>query len=95
MKISWLLSVTFLAGHGEICTPHGQHADPHGRGAFLRKTTQEIHVDRSVVGWSAGRHVDRPCGVQISPWTARQVTDSCREILARNLAEFCGILFGS
>ena len=23
---------------------------------------QEIHVDRRVVGWSAGRHVDRPCG---------------------------------
>ena len=48
--------------------PHGdpqtspQHADPHGFGAFLKKTIQEIHVDRRVVGWSAGRHVDRPCG---------------------------------
>ena len=44
--------------------PHGdpqtspQHADPHGLGAFLKKTIQEIHVERRVVGWSAGRHVD-------------------------------------
>ena len=30
-----------------------QHADPHGLGAFLKKN----HT--SVVGWSAGRHVDR------------------------------------
>ena len=57
-------SVTFLAGHGEICLPHGwstwRPADqptPHGLGAFLKKTIQEIHVDRRVVGWSAGRHV--------------------------------------
>ena len=67
------LSVTFLAGHGEIrppCMgdPHGdpqtspQHTDPHGRGAFLKRTIQEIHVDQRVVGWSAGLHVDRPCG---------------------------------
>ena len=61
--------------------PHGdpqtgpQHADPHELGAFLKKTIQEIHVDRRVVGWSAGRHVDRPCGGQISPWSARKVTD--------------------
>ena len=61
--------------------PHGapqtspQHADPHGFGAFLKKTIQEIHVDRRVVGWSAGRHVDHPCGGQISPWPARKVTD--------------------
>ena len=39
-----------------------QHADPHGLGAFLKKTIQENHVDRRVVGWSAGRHVDHPCG---------------------------------
>ena len=62
--------------------PHGdpqtspQHADPHGLGAFLEKTTQEIHVDRQVVGWSAGRHVDHPCGGNISPWPARKVTDT-------------------
>ena len=37
---------------------------------------QEIHVDRRVVGWSAGRHVDHPCRGQISPWPARKVTDS-------------------
>ena len=36
--------------------------------------TQKIHVDRRVVGWSAGLHVDRPCGGQISPWPARKVT---------------------
>ena len=40
--------------------------------------TQEIHVDRPVVGWSAGLHVDRPCGGQISPWPARKVTDTNR-----------------
>ena len=62
--------------------PHGdpqtspQHADPHGFGAFLKRTIQEIHVDRRVVGWSAGRHVDRPCGRQISPWPARKVTEN-------------------
>ena len=37
---------------------------------------QEAHVDRRVVGWSAGRHVDRPCGGQISPWPARKVIDT-------------------
>ena len=64
--------------------PHGdpqtspQHADRHGFGAFLKKTRQEIHVDRRVVGWSAGRHVDRPCGRQISPWPARKVTEFLR-----------------
>ena len=66
-----LMSVTFLAGHGGICPPHmgdphgglqtsPQHADPHGLGAFLKKTIQEIHVDRRVVGWSSRRHVDHP-----------------------------------
>ena len=62
--------------------PHGdpqtspQLADPHGLGAFLKKTIQEIHVDRRVLGWSAGRHVDHPCGGRIiSPWPARKVTD--------------------
>ena len=63
--------MTFLAGHGKIChmgDPHGdpqtspQHTDPRGLGAFSKKTIQEIHVDRRVVGWSAGRHVDHPCG---------------------------------
>ena len=28
------------------------------------------------MGWSAGRHVDHPCGRQILPWPARKVTDS-------------------
>ena len=72
-------SVTFLAGAmAKFAThmgdPHGdpqtspQHADPHGLGAFLKKTIEDIDVDRRVVGWSAGRHVDHPCGWQISPW---------------------------
>ena len=62
--------------------PHGdpqtspQHACPHGLGAFLKKTIQEIHVDRRVVGWSAGLHVDHPCRGQISPWPARKVTEN-------------------
>ena len=61
--------------------PHGdpqtspQQADPHGLGAFLKKPIQEIHVDRRVVGWSAGRHVDHPCGGQISPWPTRKVAN--------------------
>ena len=43
--------------------PHGDpQTNPHGFLSFLKKTIQEIHVDRRVVGWSAGRHVDRPCG---------------------------------
>ena len=36
-------------------------------GGLFKKTIQEIHVDRRVVGWSAGCHVDHPCGWQISP----------------------------
>ena len=46
-----------------MADPHGdpqtspQHADPHGLGAVLKKTIQETHVDRRVVGWYAGRHV--------------------------------------
>ena len=39
------------------------------------KTIQEFHVDWRVVGRSAGRHVDHPCGWQISPWPASKVTD--------------------
>ena len=31
------------------------------------------HVDRRVVGCSAGRHVDHPCGGQISPWPASTI----------------------
>ena len=36
----------------------------------------QVHVDRCVVGWSAGRHVDHPFGGQISPWPARKVTET-------------------
>ena len=48
--------------------PHGDpessppHADPHGLGAFSKKPIQEIHVDRRVMGWYAGIHVDHPWG---------------------------------
>ena len=65
----------------QLSDPHGdpqtspQHADPHEFLAFRKKTIQEIHVDRRVVGWSADRHVDHPVGGQISPWPARKVTD--------------------
>ena len=67
--------------------PHGdpqtspQHAEPHGLGAF-----QEIHVDLRVVGWSAGRYVDHPCGGQISPWPARKIAENeLRNNLSRSL----------
>ena len=48
--------------------PHGdpqtspQHADPHGFLVWFSLKTHQVHVDRCVVGWSAGRHVDHPCG---------------------------------
>ena len=56
--------------------PHGdpqtspQHADPHGFGAFSKKTRQEIHVDRRVVGWPAGS----PCG---SPMWEANIAVGC------------------
>ena len=31
------------------------------------------------MGWSAGRHVDHPCGGQISPWPASKATDLNRD----------------
>ena len=65
-------SLTFLAGHGENAThmddPHcdpqtsPQHADPHGFPVWSSLRRPQVHVDRRVVGWSAGRDVDRPCG---------------------------------
>ena len=39
----------------------------------------QVHVDRRVVGWSAGRHVDHLCGRQISPWPARKVTEKSKD----------------
>ena len=49
--------------------PHGnpqtspKHADPHGFlvAWFSFKKRHQVHVDRRVVGWSEGRHVDHPC----------------------------------
>ena len=73
--------------------PHGdpqtspQHADSHGLGAFLKKTIQGIHVDRRVVGWSVGHHVDHPCGWQISPWPARKVTEITGQLPDETLRE--------
>ena len=60
--------------------PHGdpqtspQHADPHGFLVRLSLKRHQVHVDRRVVGWSAGRNVDHPCGGQISPWPAKKIT---------------------
>ena len=57
--------------------PHGnpqtspQHADPPGSLVRFSLKRPQVHVDRRVVGWSVGRHVDHP----ISPWPARKVTD--------------------
>ena len=76
--------MTFLAGHGEICPPHGRSAwrpadQPTTRRStwiscmvFLKK--HQVPVDQCLVGWSAGGHVDHPCGGQLSPWPAREVT---------------------
>ena len=61
--------------------PHGdpqtspQHADPHGLLVWFSLKRHQVHVDQSVVGWSAGRRVDHPCGGQISPWPARKITE--------------------
>ena len=60
--------------HGDPKTSP-QHADPHGFLVWFSFKRPEVHVDWRVVGWSAGRHVDHPCGWQISPWPARNVTD--------------------
>ena len=62
--------------------PHGdpqtspQHAHFTWTWCPFKKTIQEIHVDRRVVDWSAGRHVDHPCGGKFSPWPARKVTET-------------------
>ena len=39
-----------------------QHVDPHGFLVWFSLTRHQLHVDRCVVGWSEGRHVDHPCG---------------------------------
>ena len=39
-----------------------QHADPHGFLVWFSSKRHQVHVDRRVVGWSAGRHADHPCG---------------------------------
>ena len=62
------------------------HGDPQTQPTTRRSTwiscmvyslkRNQVHVGRRVVGWSAGRHVDHPCGGgQISPWPARKVTE--------------------
>ena len=90
-----------------IGDPHGnpqtspQHADPHGLGAFLRKSIQEIHVDRHVMGWSAGRHVDHPCGdkfrhvlLEKSLNKGEACTIDCPANSQRCVGDFCCINFG-
>ena len=58
--------------HGDLQTSP-QYADPHGFLVLFSLKRPQVHVDRRAVGWSAGRHVDHPCGGQISPWPARKV----------------------
>ena len=48
--------------HGDLQTSP-QHADPHGFLVQFSLKRPQVHVDRRIVGWSAGRHVDHPCGV--------------------------------
>ena len=60
--------------HGDLQTSP-QHAGPHELLAWFSLKRPQDHVERRVVGWSAGRHVDHPCGCQISPWLARKVTE--------------------
>ena len=60
--------------HGEPQTSP-QDADPHRFLVWFSLERHQVHVDRRAVGWSAGRHVDHPCGGQISPWPAREATD--------------------
>ena len=40
------------------------------------------------MGWSAGRHVDHPCGGQISPWPARKVTNT---VSVRRIGAACAV----
>ena len=68
-----------LATH--IGDPHGdpqtspQHAVPHGLLVSFSFKRPQVHVDRRVVGWSAGRHVDHPCGWQ-TPWPPRKFPET-------------------
>ena len=63
--------------------PHGdpqtspQHADPHEFLVGFSLKRPHVHEDRRVVGWSAGRHVDHPCGQQISPCLAGKIIYNC------------------
>ena len=47
-----------------------QHADPHAFVVLFFRAP--VHADQRVVS----RHVDHPCGGQISQWTVRKVTES-------------------
>ena len=47
-------------------------------------------MDRLVVGWSAGCHVDHPCGWQISPWPVRKVTEDSRDLKEILGVPICG-----
>ena len=78
---AWIFIFAMAKLANRMGDPHGdpqaspQHANPHGFLAWFSFKRPQVHVDGRVVGWSAGRHVDHPCGWQISPWPARKVTD--------------------
>ena len=59
---------------------------------LLKKSMQEIRVNRRVMGWSAGRHVYHPCGWQILSWPARKSHcnkhEGYRSIMVRYLVKF-------
>ena len=70
------LSATFLAGHGEIATHRPAHNMPiHMDLGPLQRKPYKKSMWIGVL-WAGLRHVDHPCGWQISPWLARKVTES-------------------
>ena len=68
-------------------TPH-----PHEFLVWFSLKRPQAHVDRRVVGWCAGRHVDRPFGRQISKWPVRKITYFFFKAVKRGLflqTKFC------
>ena len=84
MNLHALKSVTFLAPRRNLpptwvihmATCRLVHNTPiHMDFLYGSLKRHQVHVDRRVVGWSAGRHVDHPCGGPISPSPAGKVID--------------------
>ena len=82
-KCSLIKSVTFLAGHGEICPPHRwstwRPADqPPTRRSTWTWCLKQKYKESMWIGvlWTGLRVAMRitPCGEQISPWPAGKVT---------------------